>query len=180
MRDLLDRLRTIESRQRVLRTEYATVVRAIVAKAGGVSQAATLLGLDPKTVRARERAAGVVMVVYRGGRTAKAGPEGRRHGETGHGGDSRAQLDADRIGFSVARDKRALLRAVVYVVDGLVTRVREVQDGPWHEDARGKVDLPLGPPLTSADLARRLPTLPLAIGDRRPMVRGRIREHIAL
>lgn len=52
MRDLLDRPRTIESRQRVLGTEYATVIRAIVARAGGVSQAATLLGLDPKTVRA--------------------------------------------------------------------------------------------------------------------------------
>ncbi|GAA2122618.1 hypothetical protein [Streptomyces synnematoformans] len=180
MRDLLDRLRTIESRQRALCAEYAAVIRAIVAKAGGVSQAATLLGLDPKTVRARERAAGVVMVVYRGGRTAKAGPGGRRYGETGHGEDSRAQLDADRTGFTVARDKRALLRAVVYVVDGRVVRVREVRDGPWYEDARGRVVLPLGPPLTSADLARSLPTLPLALGDRRPMVRGRIREHIAL
>ncbi len=183
MRDLLDRLRTIESRQRALCAEYAAVIRAIVAKAGGVGQAATLLGLDPKTVRARERAAGVVMVVYRGGRTAKAGPGGRQYGETGHGEDgedSRARLDADRTGFTVARDKRALLRAVVYVVDGRVVRVREVRDGPWYEDARGKVVLPLGPPLTSADLSRRLPTLPLALGDRRPMVRGRIREHIAL
>ncbi|WP_407563948.1 hypothetical protein [Streptomyces sp. 184] len=180
MRDLLDRLRIIESRQRALCTEYAMVIRAIVARAGGVSQAATLLDLDPKTVRARERAAGVVMVVYRGGRTRRVTAGGRRYGETGHGEDSRAQLDADRMGFTVARDKRELLRAVVYVVDGLVTRVREVQVGAWHEDARGKVTLPLGPPLTAADLARRLPTLPLAIGDRRPMVRGRIREHIAL
>lgn len=180
MHDLLDRLHRIESRQRVLCTEYAMVIRAIVARAGGVSQAATLLGLDPKTVRARERAAGVAMVVYRGVHTTKATPGGGRYGETGHGEDSRAQLDADRRGFTVAPDKRVLLRAVVYVVDGLVTRVREVQDGAWHEDARGKVALPLGPPLSSADLARRLPTLPLAIGDRRPMVRGRVREHIAL
>jgi hypothetical protein len=81
----------------------------------------------------------VVLVIYRGVHTAKVTPEGRRYGETGGEEDGRAQLGADRTGFTVARDKRALLRAVVCVVDGLVTRVREVRDGPWHEDARGKV-----------------------------------------
>ncbi|PJE99192.1 hypothetical protein CUT44_06310 [Streptomyces carminius] len=180
MRDLLDRLRTIETRQRELREEHATVVRAIVVRAGGVSQAAALLGLDPKTVRARERAAGVAMVVYRGSHTARTAPDGRLHGETGQGEDSPAQRDADRMWFAVARDRRPLLRAVVYVVDGRVARVREVGGGQWQENPEGRVALPLGPPLTPADLAERLPTMPLAVGDSRPMVRGRIREYIAL
>ncbi|UGY92273.1 hypothetical protein [Streptomyces gobiensis] len=180
IRDLLEQLRTIETRQNRLREEHAAVIREIVARAGGVSQAAALLGLDPKTVRARERAAGVVMVVYRGIHTAKVAPDGRPHGETGRGEDSPAQRDADRMWFTIGKDKRPLLRGVVYVVDGRVVRVREVEDGPWQEDAAGKVALPLSPPLTPAALADRFATLPLSIGAPRPMVRGRIREYIAL
>jgi hypothetical protein len=119
------------------------------------------------------------MVIYRGIHTAKVAPDGRLCGETGQGEDSPARRDADRMWFTVAMDKCPLLRAVVYVVDGQVARVREVQNGLWQEDTDGKVALPLGPPLTPAALANRFPTLPLT-GTPRPMVRGRIREYIAL
>ncbi|HZG03138.1 MAG TPA: hypothetical protein VE546_06145 [Streptomyces sp.] len=180
MRDLLDRLRTIEARQEALREEHAAVTRTIVARAGGAGQAAALLGPDPRTVRAHERAAGVVMAVHRGGRTAKAAPDGRLHGETGQGEDSPAQRDADRTRSAVARGKRPLLRAVVHVVGGRVARVREARGGQWQEGTDGRGVLPLGPPLTPGYLADRFPTLPLAIGDPRPTVRGGIREYIAL
>ncbi|WP_434587602.1 hypothetical protein [Streptomyces sp. A5-4] len=180
IRDLLDRLRTIETRQKELREEQAAVIRAIVAKAGGVSQAASLLGLDPKTVRARERAAGMVMVVYRGTHTAKIDADGRPYGETGQGEDSPAQRDADRMWFTVAKGKRPLLRAVAYVADGRVTRVREIEGGAWQENPEGKVALPLGRPLSPDALAARFPAFPLNIGAPRPMVRGKIREYIAL
>ncbi|WP_164492568.1 hypothetical protein [Streptomyces sp. CNQ-509] len=46
-------------------------------------------------------------------------------------------------GFTVARDMRALLRAVIHVVDGLATWARQVQDGPWREEPRGTVAPPL-------------------------------------
>jgi hypothetical protein len=68
---------------------------------------------------------------------------------------------------------------VAYVADGQVVRVREVVDGDWEEDD-GKVALPVGPPLSPAELAKNFPTLPFTIGSPRPMVRGKIREYIAL
>ncbi|WP_326797694.1 hypothetical protein OG946_21605 [Streptomyces sp. NBC_01808] len=51
------------------------------------------------------------MAVHRVVHTAKVTPGGRWYGETGHGEDSRDPLDTDRMHFTVARDKQALLRA---------------------------------------------------------------------
>ncbi|GGX70280.1 hypothetical protein [Streptomyces fructofermentans] len=77
---------------------------------GGVKEAAALLRLDPKTVRARERATDLALVPYRGGNnTDKVGPDGRVYGETGEEDSSAAQRDADRMWFTIAQDKRPLL-----------------------------------------------------------------------
>jgi hypothetical protein len=180
MQDLLDRLYEIEKRQQELRKEHAETMRAIVTAAGGVTEAAELLGLDPKTVRLRERGTdGVVLVVYRGTHTNKVDTDGRVYGETGEDEESQAQLDADRMWFTIAKDKRDILRAMAYVADGQLVRVREVVDGDWEEDG-DKVALPVGPSLSPAELAKKFPTLPFTIGSPRPMVRGKIREYIAL
>lgn len=180
MQDLLNRLREIEKRQQELKEEHAEMMRAIVKAAGGVTEAAELLGLDPKTVRLRERGTeGVVMVVYRGPHTEKIDADGRVYGETGEDEESETQRDADRMWFTIAKDKWDILRAVAYVADGQVVRVREIVDGDWNEDS-GKVALPVGPPLSPTELAKKFPTLPFTIGSPRPMVRGKIREYIAL
>ncbi|WP_145969039.1 hypothetical protein [Streptomyces hyaluromycini] len=155
-------------------------MRAIVSAASGVTEAAELLGLDPKTVRQRERGtSGIVMVVYRGTNTEKVDDKGRLFGETGQGEDSAAQLRADSEWFAVAQDKRETLRAVVYVVEGKVARVREIEDGEWREE-EGKVALPVGPALSPAEVRQMFPTLPFNVDSPRPMVRGKIREYIAL
>jgi hypothetical protein len=71
---------------------------------------------------------------------------------------------------------------MVYVVDGIVARVRAVDPDParWDCDDRGYADVPVGPPLTPLQVAQRLPTLGITIGDPRPHVRGKIREYVTL
>lgn len=177
MRDLLDRLCTIEARQNELREEHACMIRAIVARAGGVSQAAALLDLDPKTVRARERAVGVIMVIYRGIHTAKAAPDGRLYGETGQGEDSPAQRDADRVWFNGQAPTPARRR----LRRGRPGRPRP--RGPERPVAGGHRRQ--GRPATQSAARQRRPGQPLPHPSPdhwhpRPMVRGRIREYIAL
>ncbi|MFI5775364.1 hypothetical protein ACIA74_44730 [Streptomyces sp. NPDC051658] len=178
---LVEALRRNEQQQQGLRNLHAEFTRQIVRKAGGVQEAAKILGIDPKTVRAHERAAGVVMVVYRGRHTTKIDGDGRVYGETGHGEDSDNQLEADRKWFKISPGHQGTLLAVVYISDGTVVRVREVQDGSWEWDTDGKkAALPLGAPLTAEELAERFPTLPFTLGALHPMVRGKIREYISL
>ncbi|MGI5479325.1 hypothetical protein [Streptomyces lavendofoliae] len=177
MQHLLGRLRQIETRQEELGQEHAAVMRAIVHKAGGVHQAAALLDLDPKTVRARERAADIALVLYRGSNTRKAAFGA---GELEAAQDTQEQRDADRRWFTIAKDKRPILRGVIYVCGGQVTRVREVTAGDWEEGPDGKVAIPVGPPLSAAEVGRRFPALPFTVGSPRPMIRGKIREYLAL
>ncbi|MEU7148625.1 hypothetical protein AB0B15_11380 [Streptomyces sp. NPDC045456] len=132
-------------------------------------------------MRTHERAAGVVMVVYRGCHTAKVDEDGRVYGEIGDGEDTTAQLEADRKWFKISRGQQGVLLAVVYVADGTVVRVREVKDGRWEWDENGeKAALPLSAPLTADELRERFPTLPFTLGDARHMIRGKIREYISL
>ncbi|MFI5867284.1 hypothetical protein [Streptomyces sp. NPDC051546] len=178
---LVHALNRNEQQQEELRNVHAEFTRQLVRVAGGVQQAASILGRDPKTIRAQERAAGVVMVVYRGRHTAKIDGDGRVYGETGHGEHSDSQLEADRKWFKISPARYGMLLAVVYVSDGIVVRVREILDGRWEWDETGeKAALPLSAPLTAAELAERFPNLPFALGDTRPMVRGKLREYISL
>lgn len=177
--ELVKLLDQVEQEQQGLRGKHAHLMRSIVHKAGGVNQAAELLGLDPKTVRARERAAGLALVLYRGSNTAKVDLDGRVYGETGLDEASDAQREADRKWFNLARTNEGLLHLVVYVADGRLVRARDVE-GKWEWNEDGRAALPVGPPLTSAELAQKYPTFPFAIGDELPMVRGKIREYVTL
>lgn len=121
------------------------------------------------------------LIVYRNTRTKKIDPDTfRRYGETGAG--PRAQLEADRKWFPVSPDRRPHLKAVVYVVDGTVKRIRAVKPDPnaWDIDDRGYADIPVAAPLTPLQIAQQLPTLGLELGTPRPHQRGKIREYITL
>jgi hypothetical protein len=74
------------------------------------------------------------------------------------------------------------LKAIVYVVDGIVVRVRAVEAdlSKWDTDDRGYVDVPVTKPLTELQIAKQLPTLDIALGDEGPHVRGKIREYVTL
>ncbi len=92
------------------------------------------------------------LVVYRN-RQPKIDPDtNRRYGETNAG--EAAQLEADRKWFPIAAARRRRLKAIVYVVDGVVTRVRAVDPDPgkWADDDRGYADIPVGTPLTDLGL----------------------------
>lgn len=73
------------------------------------------------------------------------------------------------------------IKAIVYVIDGVVARVRAVEPdlSKWDTDDRGYADILVTAPLTDVQIARQLPTLGLALGDERPHVRGRIREFVS-
>lgn len=103
----------------------------------------------------------------------------RRYGETG--ASERVQLEADRKWFPIGATRRPRLKALVYVVDGVVTRVRGIDpDGRWVPDDRGYMDVPVTAPLSELDIARRLPTLPLRLGQQRPHVKSKICEYVTL
>jgi DNA invertase Pin-like site-specific DNA recombinase len=121
------------------------------------------------------------LVVYRNTRTRKVDADtNRRYGETGAG--EKFQLDADRKWFPIAPSRWSRLKAIVYVVDGTVARVRSVDPDPskWDTDDRGYADVPVSKPLTELQIAKRLPTLGLSLGNERPHVKGKIREYVNL
>jgi hypothetical protein len=78
---------------------------------------------------------------------------------------------------------RARLRGtrIVYVADGVVVRVRGIDPaGKWIPDDRGYVEAPVTGPLSDLQIAERLPTLGIRLGDSRPHVRGKIRDYLPL
>jgi DNA invertase Pin-like site-specific DNA recombinase len=121
------------------------------------------------------------LVVYRGQGTAGIDADGRPYGETG--GDESAQLDADRKYWEVAPAKKPHLRAIVFIVDGTVERIRAVDPaGTWIPDPHRPRfwDIPLTEGLNLEQAAEQLPTLDLRLGDAVPHQRGKLREHRAL
>jgi DNA invertase Pin-like site-specific DNA recombinase len=121
-----------------------------------------------------------VLVVYRNTRPGKVDPDtNRRYGETGQ--SEKVQLEADRKWWPVAPARQGRLKAIVYVVNGTVARIRAVDpDGTWQRDDRGYADVPLTAPLTEVQAAERFPALGIRLGDLRPHVKGKIREYLPL
>lgn len=123
-----------------------------------------------------------VLVVYRNTRSRKIDADtNRRYGETG--AQEHVQLDADRKWWPIAAARRPRLKAIVYVADGTVVRVRAVNSdqSTWGpDDDRGYADVAVSAPLTDLQVATQFPTLGIRLGDHRPHVRGKIREYVSL
>ncbi|MGW4635560.1 recombinase family protein [Nocardia sp. NPDC004415] len=121
------------------------------------------------------------LVIYRNSR-AKVDDDNRRYGETAAG--ERVQHEADRKWWNISQARRKHLRAVVYVVDGTVARVRAVDpDLAWNpDDDRGYADLgkALSAPITDPVRVADLVPAGLRLGDKRPHVKGKIREYVSL
>ncbi|MFD9614900.1 recombinase family protein [Streptomyces sp. NPDC059083] len=146
-----------------------------------VDQIAGILGVGRSTLYRKLAApyTDCALIVYRNSKAKVDSDGNRRYGETR--ASEAVQLEADRRWWPIAEARRRHLKAVVYVADGVVTRVRAVNpDEAWHTDDRGYCDVPVGPPLTDIEIARTLPTLGLALGDTRPHVKGKLREYISL
>lgn len=134
-----------------------------------------------KQLAARHDGRDCALVLYRNTRTRKIDPDtNRRYGETG--ASEKVQLDADRKWFHIAPDRWPRLKAIVYVVDGVVARIRAAEPdlSKWDTDDRGFADIPVTTPLTELQIAKQLPTLGLSLGDDLPHVKGKIREYLPL
>jgi Caspase domain len=103
---------------------------------------------------------------------------GRQYGETGE--DENIQLDADRMWWRIARWRMPYLKALVFITDGKVNRIREVY-GIDEETTRdgSLLALHVSPPLSTNEVAERLPTLPVTLGSARPAIQGKLREYLA-
>jgi hypothetical protein len=66
------------------------------------------------------------------------------------------------------------------VKDRLLALVAEADLSKWDTDDPGYADVPVTKPLTELQIAKKLPTLGIALGDERPHVRGKIREYVTL
>ncbi|MFE1472138.1 hypothetical protein [Nocardiopsis dassonvillei] len=120
----------------------------------------------------------LVMVVYRNA-DPKVDESDRAYGETG--ADEKTQREADDRWWRVAADKEPRLRAIVYVCEGKVVRVRGVEQGkPWGRDSRGYAVIPVTAPLTTEEIDRLLPTLGLGPGDTLPQTQGPSRRYLEL
>jgi hypothetical protein len=109
----------------------------------------------------------------------KTDASNRRLGETGQ--TEQIQLEADRKWWPIAPAHRHRVKAIMYVGDGTITRIRPIDPaGIWREDDRGYADAPVGPPLTDLQVAQQLPTLGVRLGDPRPHIRGKLREYLPL
>jgi DNA invertase Pin-like site-specific DNA recombinase len=118
-----------------------------------------------------------VLVVYRSIRPRKVGPgTSRRYGEASQ--SEADQLEADRRWWLIAPTRQPKVKGFVYVVGGVVTRVRAVEPGgTWRYNDRGYADVPLTAPLTDSQIAEQFPTLRIRPGDARAHARGKIREY---
>jgi DNA invertase Pin-like site-specific DNA recombinase len=164
--------------------ELAQAQRMYDADRYTVEEIATMFGVARSTLfkhlAAHKDDRDCVMVVYRNTRPGKIDLDtNRRYGETGP--DEKVQYEADSKWFPIAPARRTRVKGFVYVVNGVVTRVRAVEpDGHWHEDHRGYAAAPLTKPLTEVQLAEQFPTLGLRLEQARPHIRGKIREYLPL
>jgi DNA invertase Pin-like site-specific DNA recombinase len=146
-----------------------------------VDQIAAMFGVGRSTLYRKLAApfTDCALIVYRNSKTKVDPDSNRRYGETR--ASEAVQLEADRKWWPVAEERRRHLKAIVYVLDGVVSRVRAVDpDGAWQIDDRGYCDVPVTAPLTELEIARQLPTLTLGLGDQRAHVKGKLREYLPL
>jgi hypothetical protein len=104
--------------------------------------------------------------------------DGRLFGETRQGED--VQLDADRMWWPIARWRLDRLKALIFITDGKVNRIREVRG--VDEETTGdssSLALNVSAPLTADEIAERLPTLREKLdAEQHDAVQGRLRKYL--
>ncbi|WP_371801559.1 hypothetical protein OHA38_43365 (plasmid) [Streptomyces sp. NBC_01732] len=179
--ELREQLNEIDRAEGELHQRRAQLLRAFVKEAGGLTEAAGLLELDPRVVVQRQRLEDLAMVIYRGGAGTGTDADGRVYGETGQ--DDAAQRLADGRWWRVAQASRRKIRLLIVVDRGQVRRIWPVREDVdiWEESADSRVAFPLGErPLTQQELDARYPALGICLGDHRPARRGLLREYVPI
>lgn len=183
LEDLHAQLRALDEQEEHIHQHRAAVMRELVKAAGGLTEAAALLKMDPRVIVQAQRLDEVAMVIYRGP-GPRVDPDGRIYGETGEVGTADPddeQRWADSHWWRIATDMRPKIRLFIVVVQGEVRRIWPVMPVPaedWEQD-RGKVAVPLGEhTLTPEQIRADFPSLGIAVGDQRPMRQGLMREYV--
>lgn len=151
-------------------------LRAWLTPAPWARQAFPLLGLlDPQAPAAADQ----VLVVYRSRRAVRAWQE-QFADHTDPDREMDRRLSAGPTTIPAAR--RTQLRAVVYVLEGEIVRVRGLDPaGEWTELPGGTLSLaPITDPLSRADIDHLLPGLGMYPGQQRSAASGVRREFLDL
>lgn len=136
-----------------------------------------LAKLAPQTLTAEPTGPNYALMIWRGAGRARRDLDGRLYGDTGQGED--VQFGADRMSWPIAAWRIPDLKVLVFITGGQVNCIREVYgvDKAATTNA-SNVALRVSPPLTTDEIAERLPTLPIKLYDERPSVRGKYMEYL--
>lgn len=120
-----------------------------------------------------------LMVWQKAGRSQRD-EAGRLYGETGQGEE--IQRDADRMWWRVASWRRDRLRAIIFVANGKVSRIREVHgvdEETTGDSSSLAIALNVSAPLTADEIAERLPTLQEKLdAEQLDSVQGKLSKYI--
>jgi hypothetical protein len=179
--DLRRQLRELDDAEEKIHQERAAVLRAFVKTAGGVTEAAGQLNMDPRTVVQNQRRDEVAMVIYRGTDALRFDDQGRPYGEIGEGAASEIQRRADSEFWRIAKAMRPKIKLLIVVVRGKVHRIWPVMPAATWKEENGKVALPLGEqPLKPEEIRTQYPALGIAEGDHLPTRQGKMREYVPI
>lgn len=118
------------------------------------------------------------LMTWRGDGRVQRDEDGRLYGETGQGEE--IQREADRMWWSIAPWRIDRLKAIIFITDGKVRRIREVHG--VDEETTGdslKLALNVSAPLTEDEIAERLPRLREKLdAEQRDAIQGRLRKYL--
>ena len=179
--DLRKQLSALDEAEEAIHQQRAAVLRSFVKAAGGVTEAAEQLDMDPRTVVQNQRRDEVAMLIYRGAEGPRIDDQGRVYGETGLGDAGKIQRRADSEFWRIAEAMRSKIRLLIVVVQGEVRRIWPVMPADTWKEENGKVALPLGErPLEPEEVRTRYPALGIAVGDQIPRQQGKMREYVPI
>jgi hypothetical protein len=118
------------------------------------------------------------LMIWQKSRNVQQDTDGRLYGKTGQSED--VQLDADRMWWPIARWRLKGLKALIFITDGKVNRIREVCG--VDEETTGdssSLALNVSSPLTADEVAERLPALRDKLdAENHEAVQGRLRKYL--
>jgi hypothetical protein len=140
-------------------------LKSLAGKEQGVPQALPTESLEHQdspdpAVAADAAGSNYALMVWQKAGRSQRDEDGRLYGETGQGEE--IQRDADRMWWRVASWRRDRLRAIIFVANGKVSRIREVHgvdEETTGDSSSLAIALDVSGPLTADEIAKRLPTL---------------------
>jgi hypothetical protein len=135
---------------------------------------------SPPAVAAESAGPDYALLVWQKAGRSQRDEDGRLYGETDQGEE--IQRDADRMWWRVASWRRDRLKAIIFIADGKVRRIREVHG--VDEEATGDssslaIALNVSAPLNADEITQRLPTLQQKLdAEQLDSVQGKLSKYL--